>query len=83
MGRPAKKGRPPKTKKTIYDLTGREVVRLVDQHLDPGFHQVIWNGRDARGRSLPTGIYLARLFAQPKAGLTPEYTKSVKMLLLK
>ena len=60
----------------VYDLLGREVDRLLDRQLDPGYHQVVWRGRDARGRSLPSGVYIARL-------VTPQYTKSIKMLLLK
>ncbi len=60
----------------VYDLSGREVVQLVDQHLEPGYHQLVWNGRDAWGRVVPTGIYITRLIAS-------EYTKSIKMLLLK
>ena len=60
----------------VYDLLGREVDRLLDRQLDPGYYQVVWRGRDARGRSLPSGVYIARL-------VTPQYTKSIKMLLLK
>ncbi len=60
----------------IYDLTGREVARLADGGYLPGYHQVVWDGRNASGRLLPSGIYIARL-------ITPEYTKSIKMLLLK
>ncbi|MCH7939496.1 MAG: hypothetical protein IID13_07105 [Candidatus Marinimicrobia bacterium] len=55
---------------------GREVVRLVDRQLEAGYHSLIWNGRDARGRDVPTGLYIARL-------VTANYTKSIKMLLLK
>ena len=60
----------------VYDLLGREVDRLLDRHLDPGYYQVVWRGRDAHGRSLPSGVYIARL-------VTPEYTKSIKMVLMK
>lgn len=60
----------------VYDLLGQEVIRLADQELQPGYHQLIWAGRDARGRDVPAGIYIARL-------VTPSYTKSIKMLLLK
>jgi hypothetical protein len=60
----------------IYNLLGREVVRLVDNRMEPAYHQVIWNGRDAQGRDVPTGIYIARL-------VTPEFSKSIKMVLLK
>lgn len=60
----------------VYDLLGREVVRLVDQRLEAGYHQLVWNGRDRSGRELPTGMYIVLMN-------TPEFTKSVKMVLLK
>lgn len=60
----------------VYDLLGREIVQLVDQQLEPGYHQVVWNGRDASGRELPTGIYIARM-------VTPDFTKNIKMVFMK
>ncbi len=60
----------------VYDIMGREIVRLLDGYMEPGFHQVVWNGRDGTGRGVTTGIYITHL-------VTPEYTKSIKMLLLK
>ncbi len=60
----------------VYDLLGREVVRLMEGHLEPGYHQVLWGGRTANGRGVPTGIYIASL-------VTPEYANSIKMVLLK
>ncbi|UCH10766.1 MAG: right-handed parallel beta-helix repeat-containing protein [Fidelibacterota bacterium] len=61
---------------TVYNLLGQEVTRLVDRHMEPGYHQVRWGGRDSNGRELPSGIYLARL-------VTQTHSKSIKMLLLK
>ncbi|MFC1547811.1 FlgD immunoglobulin-like domain containing protein [Candidatus Neomarinimicrobiota bacterium] len=60
----------------IYDLQGREVARLIDGYRQLGFHETVWDGRDVFGHPLPSGIYIARL-------TTPEYSKSVKMVLLK
>ncbi len=60
----------------VYDLLGREIIRLVDSRLEVGFQQVIWNARDSKGRELPTGMYIVLM-------VTPEFTKSIKMLLLK
>ncbi len=60
----------------VYDLLGREVARLVDGLMQPGYHRVVWEGKGSSGSPVPSGIYIARL-------LTPEYTKSIKMLLLK
>jgi hypothetical protein len=60
----------------VYDLLGRDIVRLVDQPMEAGAHQVVWNGRDELGRLVPSGVYIARM-------ITPEYIKSIKMVLLK
>src|ERR1051325_5941618 len=46
----------------IYDLLGQEVATLVrDEKLEPGRHSLLFNGRNARGRDLPSGVYLYRL----------------------
>jgi len=37
---------------------------------------VLWNGKTVDGTENPTGIYIARM-------VTPAYTKSIKMVLLK
>ena len=60
----------------IYDLMGREIVRLVEGHLEAGYQQVNWNGQTAKGQGVTAGIYIARLVA-------PNYTQSIKMVLLK
>ncbi|MCH8023252.1 MAG: T9SS type A sorting domain-containing protein [Candidatus Marinimicrobia bacterium] len=60
----------------VYDLTGREVARLAGGDYQAGYHQVVWDGSNASGGPLPSGIYIARL-------TTPGYSKSIKMLLLK
>ncbi len=75
----------------VYDLLGREVVRLADQRLEAGYHQLVWNGRDRRGREVPTGMYIVQMLvpstipqhAGPTAGTTPEYRKSIKLVMLK
>jgi len=49
---------------TVYDLRGRMVRELLDGSLQPaGRHTSTWDGRDADGRSVPTGVYLVRLRA--------------------
>ncbi len=60
----------------VYDVQGREVTRLVDRRMGPGYHKTVWNGRTAKDRSLPSGVYIARL-------VTPDYSQSIKMVLLK
>ncbi len=60
----------------IYDLAGREVARLVDSYTRQGYYQAQWSGKDQSSRSVSSGIYIARL-------VTPEYSKSIKIVLLK
>jgi hypothetical protein len=42
----------------VYDLTGREVTRLIDETIGAGQYRVTWEARDA-----PSGIYLVRMQA--------------------
>jgi flagellar hook assembly protein FlgD len=60
----------------IYDLLGQEVATLVEGTMEPGYQQVVWDSKDQRGRSVPSGIYVARL-------VTAEYAKSIRLVLLK
>jgi len=34
---------------------------LHDGHLEPGFHERVWDGLDERGRSAASGMYFLRL----------------------
>ena len=45
----------------VIDVQGRLVKNVIGQTLLDGRQEVRWNGRDASGRVLPSGIYFARL----------------------
>jgi hypothetical protein len=46
----------------VYDLLGKVVVTLVDQELkEAGYHAAVWNGRNAAGDLVASGIYFARV----------------------
>jgi hypothetical protein len=45
----------------VLDVRGRRVATLVDEARPTGSHEIAWEGRDALGRSLPSGVYLAVL----------------------
>jgi hypothetical protein len=48
----------------VYDVSGRLVkVVLSREMLSRGRHERVWNGRDIRGRLVPSGIYFSRLQA--------------------
>ncbi|UCH11149.1 MAG: T9SS type A sorting domain-containing protein, partial [Fidelibacterota bacterium] len=63
-------------KLVVYNILGREVIRLREGYLDAGYHQVVWNGRTATGREVPTGVYVLRLTSK-------TYTQNIKMVLMK
>jgi len=60
----------------VYDASGRRIVRLVDSFQEKGSQSVSWNGRDSEGRSISSGVYFYRIFADKKA-------LARKMILLK
>jgi len=45
---------------TVHDIKGRTVRTLVDGVREAGEHRVSFNGRDASGRVLASGVYLIR-----------------------
>ena len=50
----------------VYDIAGRRVAELVNRSMDAGVHSVTWDGRDASGTMVASGVYLARLEAGGK-----------------
>ena len=46
---------------SIYNLGGREIIRLVDSKQNRGYHQYLWNGHDKYGKAVSSGIYICRL----------------------
>ena len=45
----------------VYDLAGRKVQTVSDQRVMQGRREYLWDRRDARGTSVPSGMYFARL----------------------
>ncbi len=68
--------KPMHSKISVYDIMGREVNVLVDEELQPGYHQFIWNGTDSKGVKASSGLYF--ILVQ-----TPEVTKIMKATLLR
>jgi hypothetical protein len=51
----------------IYDLSGRLVRTLVTGIQSAGAHRAWWDGRDAAGIPVPSGVYLTRLDTEARA----------------
>jgi hypothetical protein len=48
---------------SVFDVTGRRVRDLVNRHVEAGPQAVVWDGRDAQGSRVASGVYLVRLTA--------------------
>jgi hypothetical protein len=46
---------------TVFDILGRKVRTVADREFVPGYHSVLWDGRDSRYREVSSGIYLFRM----------------------
>ncbi|MBI4550950.1 MAG: fibronectin type III domain-containing protein [Candidatus Latescibacteria bacterium] len=69
----------PKTtpvKLVIYNILGQQVRTLVDAVQPAGYYTVQWNGRNASGRTVASGVYTYRM----EAG---TFVQTRKMLLVK
>lgn len=60
----------------IYDVTGREVLTLLDDYCGPGLHSFSWDGTKTNGNMVPSGVYFCRL-------QTAADVRSIKMTLFK
>lgn len=45
----------------IYDVTGRQVITLVNQRENAGYFQALWNGLDDGGIPVSSGVYFYQL----------------------
>jgi hypothetical protein len=65
---------------TVFNILGQRVVDLVDQFQEAGGHEVVWEGKDASGSSVASGMYFYRIKVKGEAN---TFEQSKKMMLLK
>lgn len=61
---------------SVYNTVGQKIADLVDAEEAAGHHTVAWNGRDAAGQPVASGVYLYRL-------RSTTYSATRKLLLLR
>jgi flagellar hook assembly protein FlgD len=61
---------------TVYDMTGREIIRLMNDNVEAGYYTVTWDGKNSKGVAVGSGIYLYVVTAG-------WYREVKKMVLLK
>jgi len=60
----------------IFNIKGEKVRTLVDKELHAAYHNIVWDGRDNRGRLVSSGIFFYRM-------KTDEYNNVRKMIMMK
>ena len=60
----------------VYDIMGREIQTLRNAELPAGIHTITWNATNVNGEHVTSGIYVIRMS-------TPEFSKSIKVTLLR
>jgi len=60
----------------IYNLLGQEIISLVDEPKEAGYHTSMWNGLDKYGNQVSSGIYYYRIMAG-------AFIQSKKMVLIR
>jgi len=68
--------RPCKVKLKIYNTLGQLVKTMVNEEKLPGNYSIIWNGKNEKGKDLPSGVYIYILRAK-------NYIETKKMVLLR
>ncbi len=61
---------------SIMNIKGQRVTNLIDEERTAGNHRIVWDGKDERGITVPSGIYFYLLKGE-------ETEATGKMLLLK
>ncbi len=61
---------------SVYNSLGQLVKTLTDDNYVPGTYQVTWDGTNRTGTQVASGVYFYRF-------TTKEYSKAMKMVLLK
>jgi hypothetical protein len=58
----------------IYHPDGRLIATVTDRVFEPGRHAMVWDGRDAAGQPVRSGVYLYLLD-------TPAFKRSGKLVI--
>jgi hypothetical protein len=61
---------------SVFDISGREIVILVQERFIRGSHEALWNCKNKQGKEVSNGIYMIRL-------TSGKFTKTIKMNYLR
>ena len=67
-----------KIKLKIFDVLGREVAILLNENLQPGIYEVVWDGSN-----YPSGIYFYKLEVNENSSSKYLFMDTKKLVLVK
>ncbi len=70
----------------IYNIRGQKIKTLIDSKMKYGPHSILWNGKDEKGKAVPSGVYFYKMSIEcesSEGGETRNYNKVRKTILLR
>jgi len=61
---------------SIYNMMGQKVMDIIDDNIEAGYHNVVWNADGSDGRILASGVYFVKMEAA-------NYLETRKIVLMK
>ena len=65
---------------SVFNIKGQKVQTLVNEKLDTGYHQVVWEGIDEQGKQSSSGVYFIIMDTNNEGN---DFTSVKKIILLK
>ncbi len=60
----------------VFNTKGQHVRTVVNEHLEAAYHSVVWDGKDANGVNVSSGVYFYKMD-------TGKYVSTKRMILMK
>ena len=60
----------------IYDITGKLIKTLIDKPMEAGYHTILWDGTDEKGKHVSSGVFYYKIYAT-------DFQQIKSMILLK
>ena len=65
----------------IFNVLGKKIITLVDEHKDPGCYLISWDGTDTSGDNVTSGIYIVKFMSKSLVG--EEFCKTRFIVLIR
>ncbi|MDD2889835.1 MAG: Omp28-related outer membrane protein [bacterium] len=72
-----------KTSLEVYDITGKLLKTIVNKVETAGHKEVIWNGKDIKGKEMPSGLYFIKLICLSARQVSEKTELTSKVMLLR